>query len=127
MPLYYLKQNLTFNGELYPRKTTSPLKGVSEKSLKGLIEQGLIYEIQTPPLSVFAPLNSYATMLETRGIKTLSDFATADSSMFPKRDSKKLAELQKQVREMIDPNKSLPMEEDCCGDSPISLEIHKDE
>lgn len=125
MPLYYLKKNLTFRGELYPRKTTSALAGVSETSIKGLIEQGLIYEIKTPPLSVFEPLKSYVTMLEGRGIQNLADFATADASMFPKRDSKKLLDLQARVRAFLDPNGKLP-DEDCCGDSPLSLPTHEE-
>lgn len=126
MPVFYLNSNLTIAGELHKKHTLDPLVGVSAKSRAKLLDQGLIRELQTPPVATFVPLQKYAKLLTRNGVETLGDFAFADlgQSQFRIRQTnaaKELAELQLKVRDLIHPKNRLPVEDCGCGDSPSPL------
>lgn len=121
MPVYYLNENLTIGGKLYKRYGISPLHGVSEKSINGLIEQKRIREIQTPPLATFEPLKKHAKILESKGITTLGDFAFADLGDFRSKFKDELIALQAKAKAIINPDLPLNAEGCGCGGSPPSL------
>lgn len=113
--LYYLTAKLTIGNETLPKYSLQTLSNVSEKSIRGLINQKLIRELETPPLSTFAPLKRYGTMLKKKGIETLADFATAPPELLAKVEN--AAELQAQVLDLLHPDKPLlqKLAEDDCG------------
>lgn len=123
MSVYYLLDNLTIGGVLYKRYTMTPLTGVSDKSIRGLIEQKRIREIITPPLSTFEPLRKHAKLLEGKGIKTLGDFAFADLATLRVKAKDEILALQPKVKSIINPDLPLNAEDCGCGESPTSLPI----
>lgn len=123
MAVYYLKENLTIKGVLHKRYSITPLTGVSDKSIAGLIEQKRIREIVTPPLSTFEPLKKHAKLLEGKGIKTLGDFAFADLSSMRGKTKDELIGLQGKAKSIINPDLPLNAEDCGCGESPINLPV----
>lgn len=123
MAVYYLNENLTIGGVLYKRYSITPLHGVSKKSLAGLVAQARIREIVTPPLATFEPLKKHAKLLETKGIKSLGDFAFADLSNFRGKTKDELISLQAKVKGIINPDLPLNAEDCGCGESPLSLPV----
>jgi hypothetical protein len=124
MPVFYLNDNLTIEGLLVKRKSIHPLKSISEKGIKKLLEQGLIRELSTPPLSTLEGLKKYATILEKAGIVNLGDFAFADLSQIPTRikgAKEELPRLQALVLDLINPDKPIVLEDCGCGESPSPL------
>lgn len=121
--VYYLLESLTIGGVLYKRYTITPLHGVSDKSINGLIEQKRIREIITPPLATFEPLKKHAKLLEGKGIKTLGDFAFADLATLRVKAKDELLALQSKVKAIINPDLPLNAEDCGCGESPVNLPI----
>jgi hypothetical protein len=129
MPVFYLNDNLTIGGKLYKKGLLAPLKTVSEKSLRGLVSQGIIRELKTPPISTFEPLRKYATILGKAEVQTLGDFAFADLSQLQLRGKTAkgdLETLQAKVKELIKPGVPLPIEDCGCGESPAALPKHQE-
>ena len=125
MPIYYLLDNLTIDKQVHKRYTLDPLTGVSDKSIRGLIEQKRIRQLQTPPLSVFEPLKKYAKLLEGNGISNLGDFAYADLNGLKSRAKAEIIALQKPVRDMLHPDMPLNAVDCGCGDSPEVLPTYQ--
>lgn len=123
MSVYYLKENLTIQGVLYKRYSVSPLHGVSDKAIAGLMEQKRIREIVTPPLSTFEPLKKHAKLLAGKGINTLGDFAFADFSTMRGKLKDELSALQGKAKSIINPDLPLNAEDCGCGESPMSLPV----
>lgn len=125
MAIYYLLDNLTINKKLHKRYTISQLAGVSDKSLRGLVEQARIREIHTPPLATFEPLQKHVKLLESKGIMNLGDFAFADLSTMRSKFKDELIALQAKVKDIINPELPLNAVDCGCGESPGALETAK--
>lgn len=129
MPVFYLESNLTIDGAIHKKRTIDPLHSVSEKSKRGLIKQGLIRELQTPPIASFEALRNYAILLKKAGIETLGDFAFADLSVIQTRmkgAKEALAELQPKVRSMLNPESAMLIEDCGCGESYSAIPTYRE-
>lgn len=108
MTVYYVQSgnpSLLKNGqvtEVFKMGTIHNFSHVKQATIDAWIETGLIRVIETPPIYVYPPLIEYLDYLEENEIKTLGDYAFADSQLIA--DIPNGIELQNEILRMINPN-----------------------
>jgi len=118
MAAYYMIGQPAAKGRVWKRRTISSLRELSQKSIDGLLNAGIIRELITPPVEVFPRLKKYVTLLSESGIKTLGDFAVATDVQLARIDDSEM--LKKQVLFLIHPNNDI-IYENCCNNDTIPL------
>ena len=119
MPAYLMIGQPMAKGQVYERGSIHAMRGFSKDTIEQLIETGVIREIITPPITVFAKTKKHARILKKLGVETLGDFAVEPISNLSKIKNAKA--LQVEVLAMINPNNAVGLDDCGCTDNETPL------